>query len=1585
MKALDIIIPVYNEEKNLNELVNRLSGAMDVANIDFTLIFVDDNSKDATVKILTNLSKEFPIKIHTKKGIQGKGYSIIEGLQLAITEYVAFIDGDLQYPPEVLPEMLKKAYIDNLGVVVANRRTYSSTFVRKAGSRLNKLIFGKFLLGLNCDTQSGLKVFKREIANHMNVEHVTPWTLDVTLLHTAKELGYKIGGVDIDYVLRVNGSSNINFAKTAWALAIAAIKTKLTVRRVFHIAHNDTDSHSTVYKGKHYKTHTNLPHYKSALYTLKRDQKFLISAVIVLFIASLIFYPFKTLIWILAILSAIYFLDVLFNIYLILKSLSHPPEIQPNTDELNSLSDENLPIYTILCPLYKEDAVLKNFVEAISALDWPKDKLEVLLLLEEDDDVTVKAAEKLNLPEYFKTVVVPHSMPKTKPKACNYGLKMASGEYVVIYDAEDMPDSLQLKKAYLAFKNLPEDIICVQAKLNYYNPHHNLLTRMFTAEYTLWFDIILPGLQSIETTIPLGGTSNHFKAQYLKDLHGWDPFNVTEDCDLGARLFKEGYKTAIIDSTTLEEANSNVKNWIRQRSRWLKGYMQTYLVHMRDPLAFLRKQGIHALIFQLIIGLRISFILINPILWLATISYFVFNEYVGETIEALFPSLVFYMAAFSLVFGNFLYIYNYMIGLAKREKYNLIKFVFFVPFYWFLMSIAAVMAFWQLIFKPHHWEKTHHGLHLNITKKSRKLAFISRPTLAFPRVSLPTVKPAISTATIKNLYDTTVSAGLALIAATMVANVLNFLTSAYLGRTLSEEGFGLIALLSSFMFIAQIPAAGVAQTISNNTAFLFGKYNSLRSEIWYTYRNKLTKISLILVAGWIASIPLLSTFFNSHTLVPFIVFAPMWTLLLIQAVNTGFLEGSHKFYALALLVVISAFVKLAFSVVFVQFNMGEWVYTALPISILVSMVVGWVIAARIARSALPRTEQEPEKPENLKLSKKFFTTAVLTKLSAVTFLSLDLIFVKHYLSAIEAGQYALLILVGRMVYMIGSMFAQFIIPIVSKDAGAGSKTSVAFKKILLAIVSSTFVAFIIVGLAGSITIPILFGEKALPILPYLIRFSFAMMFFSVAYAVVTYYHARREYIFAIPGILTVIVQSVGLYVFHANISHVVNVMILSGAFFLVAVAILHTFKEKFIEVSHDILDLLPKYSQPAYAHVDYKADGKLNILILNWRDTKHVWAGGAEVYVHELAKRWVKDGHDVTLFCGNDGKNTRNEQVEGVNVVRRGGFYTVYIWAFFYYIFKFRSKYDIIIDSENGVPFFAPLYTRTPVIGLVHHVHSEIIFKQLKLPITSWPVAFIAKQLESKIMPFVYRNVQMVTVSNSSKSDMERIGFGRNSNIIIMSPGVDLNDLKPGPKTVNPSILYLGRLKPYKSLETLIYATRNLAKTMPYIEVKIAGFGESRKRLEVLVKELNLENNVKFLGRVSDDEKIKLLSSAWVFVQPSTMEGWGISVLEANACGTPVVASRVPGLVDSVKNKYTGITVEVGNSKAFSKAIKKILIDDELRAKYEKNSLSWAENFDWNRISNNFAECIQTYIEIKEAKKAVVQPRFRFNLVKSTE
>ncbi|MEI3001403.1 MAG: glycosyltransferase family 2 protein [Victivallis sp.] len=205
-----------------------------------------------------------------------------------------------------------------------------------------------------------------------------------------------------------------------------------------------------------------------------------------------------------------------------------------------------------------------------------------------------EALARTGLPPYCRVLTVPDAPPKTKPRACNYGLSQAKGVFSVIYDAEDAPEPDQLKKACIAFRRDPEKrVLCVQGKLNYFNSRHNLLTRLFTVEYSTYFDLTLPGYQLFNLPLPLGGTNNHFRTDILRKIGGWDPFNVTEDCDLGLRIYEYGYKTRLINSTTYEEANSQVWNWMRQRSRWVKGFIQTHLVHYRNPFRTMKRLGVY--------------------------------------------------------------------------------------------------------------------------------------------------------------------------------------------------------------------------------------------------------------------------------------------------------------------------------------------------------------------------------------------------------------------------------------------------------------------------------------------------------------------------------------------------------------------------------------------------------------------------------------------------------------------------------------------------------------------------------------------------------------------------------------------------------------------------------------------------------------------------------------------------------------------------------------------------------------------------------------------------------------------------------
>jgi len=251
---------------------------------------------------------------------------------------------------------------------------------------------------------------------------------------------------------------------------------------------------------------------------------------------------------------------------------------EPPTNEVPAIERRRLPIYTVLVPLYREANIVPQLAESLRRLEYPAAKLDCKLVVEEDDQETREAARAAAADGFFDVIVVPKGEPRTKPRACNYGLQFARGEFLVIYDAEDRPEPDQLKKALHAFDAGPPELACVQARLNFFNARECWITRMFALDYSLWFDFLLPGLDRLHIPMPLGGTSNHFKVDALRAIYGWDPFNVTEDADLGIRLARLGLRVKTLDSTTYEEATNTAGNWLRQRTRWLKGYMQTWLV-----------------------------------------------------------------------------------------------------------------------------------------------------------------------------------------------------------------------------------------------------------------------------------------------------------------------------------------------------------------------------------------------------------------------------------------------------------------------------------------------------------------------------------------------------------------------------------------------------------------------------------------------------------------------------------------------------------------------------------------------------------------------------------------------------------------------------------------------------------------------------------------------------------------------------------------------------------------------------------------------------------------------------------------------
>ena len=441
---------------------------------------------------------------------------------------------------------------------------------------------------------------------------------------------------------------------------------------------------------------------------LTRGQRALLLGFVAMIVAGSVISVDDTFMALGAAITLVYVVCVAYRIYLFVRSTRSDVSEFVTDAEARAVPDSELPTYTVLVPAYHEAEVVRHLVANIGRLEYPTDRLEILLLVEEDDVETIDAIRDEDPGSQFQLVFVPPAEPRTKPKALNFGLTLARGELVAVYDAEDEPDHLQLRRAAVALRRLGPDVGCVQAKLSYNNPGQNLITRWFTIEYAMWFTFFLPGLASMGAPIPLGGTSNHFRRVVLRSLGGWDPYNVTEDADLGIRMAREGYKVRVLESFTMEEANSDFVNWIKQRSRWYKGYLQTFFVHLRSPRELRRELGWKGLAhFCVFVGGTPVLAFLNPLFWVMTAIWFVVHP---AFIQQIFPAPVYYIGLVCWAFGNFLLGYLTLLSCRITRRGELLWAALAVPVYWVMMSLAAAKASWQLVGSPTFWEKTVHGL-----------------------------------------------------------------------------------------------------------------------------------------------------------------------------------------------------------------------------------------------------------------------------------------------------------------------------------------------------------------------------------------------------------------------------------------------------------------------------------------------------------------------------------------------------------------------------------------------------------------------------------------------------------------------------------------------------------------------------------------------------------------------------------------------------------------------------------------------------------------------------------------------------------
>ncbi|HWH43667.1 MAG TPA: glycosyltransferase [Thermoleophilaceae bacterium] len=448
--------------------------------------------------------------------------------------------------------------------------------------------------------------------------------------------------------------------------------------------------------------------------TLTRRQRVVVAVLIAVTLAGLVVAPFTALSALIAVVTVIFLATTVLRITYLYRGYRRVAERDPYelAERAAALPAADLPIFSVLVALYKEANVVPALLEAIGAIDYPEDRLEVMLLVEEDDPETQVACEQHARPGW-RVLVVPRGVPKTKPRALNAALPHVRGEFFTIYDAEDRPEPDQLRKAVAEFRSLPDRVACLQGRLDFYNTDQNRLTRWFTTEYATHFALYLEGIAHYRHAMPLGGTSTHFRTDIVREVGGWDSWNVTEDCELGIRLSAAGYESHTLDSVTWEEACPVARHWVRQRSRWIKGFAQTALVMTRAPIRTGRAMGWRKYAAALISVGGVPIVqCLQVIFWSGVWFYFVLRGAGADVtpIERLFPEPLLSIGMALLLGGNFVMLLAFVSSVYQLERDTLVRYAVTVPVYWLMISIGAWKGVSQLVFKPHKWEKTQHGL-----------------------------------------------------------------------------------------------------------------------------------------------------------------------------------------------------------------------------------------------------------------------------------------------------------------------------------------------------------------------------------------------------------------------------------------------------------------------------------------------------------------------------------------------------------------------------------------------------------------------------------------------------------------------------------------------------------------------------------------------------------------------------------------------------------------------------------------------------------------------------------------------------------
>ncbi len=708
-KLVSVIVPVHNDRRFLSGCFDRIAVALNGSGYEYEILVVDDRSRDGTENFVRSASAAVPVRYVRKQGAKGRTMSIKEGLDQSTGGIVVVIDADLRCPPDAFRAMIAK--LDEAQIVVANRAAYPF-FAYKIFSSIYRWIFGHILLSVDADVRSGLKVFRRSLLDSLRFDPEFDHRLgfDSVLLYHARRVGWTIASMKVAYTRSMfhHGVWGSVSSRTSLALSIISLNIAHVFRIIFPFLYPPQPQEYFEAGFTNINDYLFLAPEQSAKGHLTREVYFLIFYsffIIIGYFWIINVFAGKSFAWSLFFhIAVIQFALIVFKVYVVSITFRLPP--QPP----KGLSDEDkkdLPVISVILPVYKEKEVLPQLCQRMADMDYPADKLDLIFIFESGDDETINAFVQLEKPAHFKGLVSPDVQPKTKPKALNVALRETRGEFLVIFDAETLPETDQFMKAMAAFKYSPQ-LDYVHCRIDVYNANTNWLTKMYTAEFAFFYNFFLPGLATVKSPTPISGHSVYFRREQLIKVGGWDAYNLAEDCDIGIRMFRNGYKNAsVLDSASWEQSTTTLGDWIKQRTRWMQGFVQTSMVNLRFPALLWKDLGglRNVLMFMFHVPGGVFLNGLNLVQWMMLAFWYATNDPIIQTI---FTDILLYLSVLSFFLANLMFTYFNLLGLYHRKYYSFVGLALFSPIYWLFLSYATLRSILRFFRQESTWDKTNH-------------------------------------------------------------------------------------------------------------------------------------------------------------------------------------------------------------------------------------------------------------------------------------------------------------------------------------------------------------------------------------------------------------------------------------------------------------------------------------------------------------------------------------------------------------------------------------------------------------------------------------------------------------------------------------------------------------------------------------------------------------------------------------------------------------------------------------------------------------------------------------------------------------